>query len=132
MTNILPVVSAAARFDIAQEWLSRNAPFILDTFWGRVKRSERLDTALLNATHNDTAADWRTLHEALLSVAGEFLADKAMDSMEDEVQHVIMHMEVAQASMLEPHEEAAVWDYWERVDRQLAEQQRIDMYMNEY
>lgn len=130
--TIIPSVSAATRFEIAQEWLSRNAPFILDTFWNRVKGSERLDVALLRATHDETSADWGTLHEALLSVAGEFLADKAMASMEDENNHVVMHMEVAQASMLEPHEEAAVWAYWERIDQQLEEQARIDMYMNEY
>ena len=132
MANIIPSVSAATRFDIAREWLDRNAPFVVQTFWGRVKGSERLDVALLNATHDDTSADWKVLHEELLTVASEYLSDKALHNMGDEVQHVILSMEVSQASMLEPHEEAAVWEYWDRIDRQLAEQQRIDMYMNEY
>ena len=132
MTNILPVVSTATRFNIALEWLDSNAPFVVQTFWNFVKRSSRLDTALLNATHDETSADWKVLQEALLAVADECLSDKAMANMEDEVQHVILSMEVSQASMLEPHEEAAVWAYWERIDQQAAEQERYDMYMNEY
>ena len=133
MTNIIPTVSAATRFDIAREWLASNAPFVVNSFWDRVKRSERLDTAHFNATYGtDVDSNWKTLHEALLIVAGDFLSEKAMANMEDENQHVILHMEVSQASMLEPHEEAAVWEHWDRIDRQEAEQDRYDMYANEY
>lgn len=42
-----------------------------------------------------------------------------------------MHVEVSRASLLEPEEENAVWAVWDSIDAQSAQNELMEMYLNE-
>lgn len=134
MTN-LPFVSNASIFNIMTDWLATYAPFVGDRFWHKVKRNADLDAVHFTSVHGDDDQQheaFRTLIVELWDVVAGCLAPNMVEELEYHTKNAITHMEVAQASNMEPWEEAEVWEQWERLDALEAEQERYDMYMNEY
>lgn len=61
-----------------------------------------------------------------------FAGSDVARSVDERMQHMITYSEVMQASQMEPHKEAAIWEMWDRSDAQSAEQERIERWRNEY
>lgn len=131
----MPFVSNASIFSIMTEWLADNAPFVTTRFYSAVKGSVRLDQALFDSIRGDDD-EQHDAHRALIvelwNVVAGCLSPAMVEELEYHTKNAITHMEVAQASNMEPWEEEEVWAQWERLDAQQAEQDRFDMYYNEY
>lgn len=131
----LPFVTNTSIFAIMTGWLSVHAPFVNDRFWGRVKNNAELDSILFASTHGDDD-EQHDAHRALIvelwDVVAGCLSSAMVEELDCHTRTAITHMEVAQASNLEPWEEQEVWAHWERIDAQQAEQDRLNMYYNEY
>ena len=131
----LPSVSSSDRMDRLSAAINQRAPFVVDRFWAMARKSSELDMALFTSCHGEEdereKAD-AVLYSALADYASTMLPADEMANIIYEVTQYVTHCEVAQASMLEPDEEAAVWDAWERMDAADEEQARYDAWRNEY
>ena len=131
----LPFVSSSDRMDRLSAAINQRAPFVVDRFWAMVKKSAALDASFFASCHGEEdekeSAD-AVLYSALADYASTMLPADEMADIIYEVAQYVTHCEVAQASMLEPDQEAAVWDAWERMDAADEEQARYDAWRNEY
>ena len=131
----LPFVSSSDRLDRMSYAIKERAPYIIDRFWAMVKKSAALDMVLFTSSHGEEdereKAD-ATLYAALADYASTMLPADEMADIKYEVAQYVIHCEVAQASMLEPEEEAAVWDAWDIIDQAAETQAHYDMWWNEY
>ena len=131
----LPFVSASDRMDRLSTAIKQRAPFIVDRFWGMVKKSSELDNALFTSTNGEERqreeAD-AVLYKAMLALAYDMLPADVMNDIICEVAHYVTYCEVAQAAMLEPDEEAAVWEAWDVIDQAAEADARYEMWRNEY
>lgn len=130
--SLMPNVPASALMNDLLDRLKIQYPVIQSRFWKVVKRSDYLDNAHFLASEGDCEASYKDLLDALIGVIKDSLSENAFKEMMYENQMFKVHCEVAQASILEPHEEALVWDAWERQDEQANIQAEYDMYYNEY
>ena len=131
----LPFVSSADRFDRLGCAIKERAPYIIDRFWAMVKKSAALDSAHFTSCHGEEDEREKAdamLYSALVDYASTMLPDDEMADIAYEVAQYVTHCEVAQASMLEPDEEASVWEAWDIIDQAAEEQARYDMWRNEY
>lgn len=132
MSTPLVYVTFASRLSNLLELVKAEAAFVHSDFWTQVKRTPSLDAA----HHRANFDECDNSSAILLAHLVECIKDSVSKDMADELLYRTdmykMHCEVAQASMLEPHEEAAVWEAWEAQDRQNAEDERMAMYQNEY
>lgn len=132
----MPHVPKSDRFTHVMGHLKADFPHIHDDVWNSIKRSDSLDPVHYDAVFNDDEEAYGkllgVLPDLVLNVAGSTLGGCIVVMLHDWEQNFVTHCEVAQASQLEPHEEAAVWDMWERIDAQQSHQERIDLYRNEY
>lgn len=131
----MPFVSAADRMDRLSVAIKQRAPFIVDRFWSMAKKSIELDKALFVSTngeeHQREEADVM-LYNAMLALAYDMLPADVMADITYEVAQYVTYCEVAQASMMEPDEEAAVWAVWEAIDQAAEADARYEMWRNEY
>lgn len=131
----LPFVSASDRLDRLSIAIKQRAPFIVERFWAMVKKNVALDSAFFASCHgeeNEREAADAALYSALVDYASTMLPADVMSDIEYEVAQYVTHCEVAQASMLEPDEEAAVWAAWDIIDQAAETQAHYDMWRNEY
>lgn len=132
MNTPLVYVTFASRLTNLLELVKAEAAFVHSDFWTQVKRTPSLDMAHHKSIYDECEASSRLLLAHLTECISESLSASKADELPHRNYMYKTHCEVAQASMLEPHEEAAVWDAWEAQDRQSAEDERIAMYRNEY
>ena len=131
----LPFVSSSDRFDRLSCAIKERAPYIIDRFWAMVKKNAALDVALFTSTHGEEDEREKAdamLYSALADYASTMLPADEMADIAYEVAQYVTHCEVAQASMLEPDEEAAVWEAWDIIDQAAETQAHYDMWRNEY
>lgn len=131
----LPFVSSSVRMNSLSYAIKIRAPYIVERFWAMVKKSSELDNALHTSTNGEDIqreeAD-AVLYKAMLALAYDMLPADVMADVTYEVAQYVTHCEVAQASMLEPDEEAAIWDAWDHMDAAAEEQVSYDAWRNEY
>jgi hypothetical protein len=108
------------------------APFIITKFWSDVKQSRALEVAHFNAVNNDCEDSYKQLADKLTEVLNSQLPADIAEVILYNNKIYQTHCEVAQASMLEPHEEEEVWAVWDEWDGQAAYDERFEMYYNEY
>ena len=133
--SILPFVSSSDRLDSLKYAIKKRAPYIVDRFWAMVKKNAALDATFFASCHGEEgereSAD-AVLYSALADYASTMLPADEMADILYEVAQYVTHCEVAQASMLEPDEEAAVWEAWDIIDQAAETQAHYDMWRNEY
>lgn len=131
----MPFVSTSDRMDRLSIAIKQRAPFIVDRFWAMVKKNSGLDNALFTSTNGEERqreeAD-AVLYNAMLALAYGMLPADVMADIVCEVEQYVMYCEVAQAAMLEPDEEVAVWEAWDIIDQAAEADARYDMWRNEY
>jgi len=132
MSAPLVYVTFASRLSNLLELVKAEAAFIHSDFWSQVKRTPSLDMAHHKSIYDECEESSSLLLAHLTECIRESLSETKADELLHRNYMYKIHCEVSQASMLEPHEEAAMWDIWEAQDRQSAEDERIAMYRNEY
>ena len=131
----LPFVSSSDRMDRLSTAIKQRAPYIVERFWAMVKKSAALDMAHFTSCHgeeNEREPADAVLYSALVDYASTMLPADEMADIAYELAQYVTHCEVAQASMMEPEEEAAVWDAWDIIDHAAETQAHYDMWRNEY
>ena len=88
-----------------------------------------------NTREDDSIGDhpvYAKLYLLFVEYVGSKLPSDFFDEIMSRVNSAIAYLEVMQASMMEPNEEAEVWDAWDRQDAQQAFDDKLAMYWNEY
>lgn len=127
---IFPQVTACQKFQIYMEQAQVLSEAFVDRFYVHIKRSH--DGLWFEYTHLHTESSAKRLLELAKEKADDFFSAGLLKELECAVSHSITHIEVVQASMLEPHEEAAVWARWERIDAAADRDAQYAAYRNEY
>ena len=140
MTTTMPRVTYATRYDHMIMLVKDAAAFVADG-WFVVLKSKYNDlwhdccySADVNDEGDESGDDlcWSILYSKLQEYIEARLPSDIIEEINSRVQTMVTHMEVAQASMMDPSDEAAVWDAWDREDAQNAFDEKLAMYMNEY
>lgn len=136
MANLVHV-SNASKFNDLLGLVKHHASFVNTKFWALVKADEDLNNKLLCLSGEievtaKTECYAASLHNVLLDCCNAYLSADFVAELININRTNVLHMEVAQASMLEPHEEAAQWALWERLDAQSEQDQKMEMHRNEY
>ncbi len=135
----LPRVTYQARYEHMLALVNQSAQFVANGWFAMVKRQYDelwFEVCNLDNTGEDDSigdhASYATLYELFVSYVQSKLPADFFDEITARTNSAITYMEVMQASMMEPHEEAAVWDAWDRQDAQQAFDDKLAMYRNEY
>ena len=131
----LHFVSSSDRIDRLSYAIKERAPYVVNRFWAMVKKSAALNAALFTSTHDEEQQREKAdavLYSALMEYASAMLPADVMADITYEVAQYVTHCEVAQAAMLEPDEEAAVWEAWDIIDQAAEAQAQYDAWRNEY
>ena len=136
MANLVHV-SNVSKFNDLLALVKHHASFVHARFWAKVKADRELDFVHFCYVNDDedskeSEAASRKLHTALIECCTQYLSPEMVEELQQINRTNILHWEVAQASMLEPHEEAAQWALWEKLDAQHEQDCIMDMYRNEY
>ena len=131
MQNLVSV-SESDRFDLLRQHAKNNVPALVERFWSEVRNNESWDLIFFTAVNEDGEECWKLLRGKLEDMLEGYLSPDALKDLLYDYNHAVTAYEVAQASLLEPHEEQEQWAIWERLDAAQDEQDRIDMYRNEY
>lgn len=131
MQNLVSV-SESARFDLLRQHAKNNVPALVERFWSEVRNNKSWDLILFTAINEEGEECWKLLRGKLKDMLEGYLSPDALNDLLYDYNHAVAACEVAQASLLEPHEEEQQWDIWERQDSAQDVQDRIDMYRNEY
>ena len=81
---------------------------------------------------DDSSGDhpcYAVLYELFIDYARSKLPSDFFDEITARTNSAITYLEVLQASMMEPDEEAEVWDAWDRQDAQQAFDDKIAIYL---
>ena len=135
-SSLVQITSAAKFADLAS-LVKHHASFVHGKFWSMVKADQHLDGVHFSYANSDEAsveseASARELHEALIACCYQYLSVDMTQEILQTNRDNVLHWEVAQASVLEPHEEAAQWALWEKLDAQHEQDCMMQMYQNEY
>lgn len=135
----LPRVTYQARYEYMMEQVKYSAQFVTDGWFAMVKRQHDelwFEVCNLDVTGEDDSSGDHPAYAELYSLFVEYVQSKLPSDFFDEIiartNSAITHLEVLQASMMEPDDEAAVWDAWDRQDAQQAYDDKFAMYRNEY
>lgn len=136
MANLVHV-SSGAKFDDFVDLVKHHASFVADKFWAKVKADQDLDALHFSYVYEnkdsaESEAAARDLHGVLINCCNQYLSVQMVEELQQINRTNVLHWEIAQASMLEPHEEAAQWALWEKLDAQHEQDCIVDMYRNEY
>ena len=131
MQNLVSV-SESARFDLLRQHAKNNVPALVERFWSDVRKNESWDLILFTAIKEDGEECWSLLRGKLEDMLEGYLSPNAFSDLLYDYNHAVTACEVAQASLLEPHEEQEQWAIWEQQDAVQDAQDKIDMYRNEY
>ena len=135
----LPRVTYQARYEYMLEQVRYSAQFVTDGWFSMVKRQHDalwFEVCNLDSTgEDDSSGDaqcYAALYELFVSYAQSKLPADFFEEITARTNSAITHLEVLQASMMEPDDEAAIWDAWDRQDAQQAFDDRFAMFWNEY
>lgn len=128
----MPSVSNSERFTILSDIIREEAMFVISGFFNLVKRTPALDNVWHDANFDSCERSYGILLAKFEDYAKSVLPGDMWSDATDRLRAAVLHIEVAQASDMEPHEEAAVWDAWDRQDAQTAFDEKLAMYLNEY
>ena len=131
MQNLVSV-SESDRFDLLRQHAKNNVPALVESFWSEVRNNKSWDLILFTAINEEGEECWKLLRGKIEEKLESYLSPDALKDLLYDYNHAVMACEVAQASLLEPHEEQEQWAIWERLDAAQDEQDRIDLYRNEY
>ena len=135
----LPRVTYQARYEYMVEQVKYSAQFVTDGWFATVKRQHDdlwFEVCNLDSTGEDDSIGDHPAYAELYTLFVEYVGSKLpadfFEEITSRVNSAITYLEVMQASMMEPDEEAAVWDAWDRQDAQQAADDRFTMFWNEY
>ena len=135
----LPRVTYQARYEYMVEQVKYSAQFVTDGWFAMVKRQHDdlwFEVCNLDSTGEDDSIGDHPAYAELYTLFVEYVGSKLpadfFEEITTRVNSAITYLEVMQASMMEPDEEAEVWDAWDRQDAQQAVDDRFTMYWNEY
>ena len=132
MTNI--TVTNVEKFNNLKALIAHNFPRLHDAFCQRLQHDLR-DQWFLFCHYSEQSQGERAA-VALLSELRSVMADRLHDDDVKDLEHTlamyITHCEIAQLDDLEPWEQEEQWAAWEREDAASAEDERINMWRNEY
>ena len=135
----LPRVTYQARYEYMLEQVRYSAQFVTDGWFSMVKRQHDalwFEVCNLDSTGEDDSIGDHPAYAEIYTLFVEYVQSKLPADFFEEISartnSAITCLEVLQASMMEPHDEAAVWDAWDRQDAQQAFDDKLAMYMNEY
>ena len=135
----LPRVTYRTRYEYMIEQVKYSAQFVTDGWFAMVKRQHDelwFEVCNLDNTGEDDSIGDHPAYAELYALFVEYVQSKLPSDFFNEimsrVNSAITYLEVLQASMMEPHDEAAVWDAWDRQDAQQAADDKFAMYWNEY
>ena len=111
-------------------YVSAMFPSVSARFWNGVKRDNDLNLLFTAYAYNDCDSAARALRDELLRVCEDCLSQMMLDDIIENLRMNIINIEVAAAGMLEPDEEQAQWDAWERHDLQDDLDAQMDFYKN--
>ena len=131
MQNLVSV-SESDRFDLLRQHAKNRVPALVESFWSDVRNNESWDLILFTAINEDGEECWSLLRGKLEEKLASYLSPDALKDLLYDYNHAVTACEVAQASLLEPHEEQEQWEIWERLDAAQDAQDEIDRYRNEY
>lgn len=129
----MPHVTHHDQFSAFMSYVKDEAPRAHEKLWNVIKRE--MELSHFNHCFGDEATREQAAGYLLEYVEAKleyYAGEEVALSVADRMRCMIAHQEVLQASDMEPHGEAAVWDMWDRMDAQSAFQDKIDMYRNEY
>ena len=132
----LPRVTYQARYEHMLALVQESAQFVATGWFTMVKRQNEelwFDVCNLDVTgEDDSSGDdpcYAALYELFVSYVQSKLPAEFFDEIVARTNSAITYLEVMQASMMEPHDEAAVWDAWDRQDAQQAFDDNLAMYL---
>ena len=132
----LPRVTYQARYEHMLALVQQSAQFVVTGWFAMVKRQHEelwFEVCNLDVTGEDDSSGDHPAYAELYSLFVEYVQSKLPSDFFDEimsrVNSAITYLEVLQASMMEPDEEAAVWDAWDRQDAQQAFDDNLAMYL---
>lgn len=132
----LPRVTYQARYEHMLALVQESAKFVVDGWFVMVKRQHEdlwFDICNLDVTGEDDssgdASCYAELYELFVSYVQSKLPVEFFDEIVARTNSAITYLEVLQASMMEPDDEAAVWDAWDRQDAQQAFDDKLAMYL---
>ena len=131
MQNLVSV-SESARFDLLRQHAKNNVPALVERFWSEVRNNKSWDLILFTAINEEGEECWKLLRGKLEDMLQGYLSPDALKDLLYDYNHAVTACEVAQASLLEPHEEEQQWAIWEQQDAVQDAQDKIDLYWNEY
>ena len=132
----LPRVTYQSRYEHMLDLVKDSAKFVADGWFSMVKRQHEdlwFEVCNLDVTgEDDSSGDdpcYAALYELFVSYVQSKLPADFFDEIVARTNSAITYLEVLQASMMEPHDEAAVWDAWDREDEQSAFDEKMAMYL---
>ena len=132
----LPRVTYQARYEHMLALVQQSAKFVATGWFAMVKRQHEelwFDVCNLDVTGEDDSSGDHQSYAKLYELFIEYVQSKLPADFFEEItartNSAITYLEVLQASMMEPHDEAAVWDAWDRQDEQSAFDEKIAMYL---
>lgn len=129
----LPQVTYVEQFESFMSLVREESSRLHTRIWKSI-RSE-MDLVHFDNCHgcdSEREAASRALLEFSEGKLTDFAGEEVAASIAERVKAMKLYSEVSEASQMDPFEESALWDVWERSDAQAAEQERIDMFRNEY
>ena len=129
----MPHVTYQDQFNAFMDYVKYESQSAHIRIWAYIKRE--MDQVHFDYCFGDDSSRESSARSLLEFAEGKLrylMGDVIADDIECRMRHMVTHCEVAQAGCMEPHEEAMVWDLWERADEQSAFQDKINMYRNEY
>lgn len=131
----LPFVSYSDRFDCLSCILKDEFPFAINGFFDKVKREEYLDSLWWQATNGadeNREGAYVELYGALTGYISNLVSDSVYTDIMARLNTFIVHAELAMLDDMPLDHQQAVWDAWDRMESQQAEDDRIAQWRNEY
>ena len=132
----LPRVTYQSRYEHMLDLVKDSAQFVVTGWFAMVKRQHEdlwFEVCNLDVTGDDDSSGddpcYAALYELFVSYVQSKLPAEFFDEIVARTNSAITYLEVLQASMMEPHDEAAVWDAWDRQDEQSAFDEKMAMYL---
>lgn len=137
----LPRVTFQTRYEHMIGLVNSSAKFVTDGWYTVLKtKHDALWFEVCNLDRDldpedDSIGDhpaYAKLYELFVDYAQSKLPADFFADIQARTQSAVTYLEVLQASMMDPSDEAAVWDAWDRQDAQSAFDEKYAMFMNEY
>ncbi len=129
------LVSFSDKYEALSQYLRDSFGLVYDSFCERLKNEQDLDDTLYKSIYGnekEKETSSRMLYGALLEHCKEYLSPKVIDNINENMRQSELHMQEARISQMEPHEQEQAYRFLDKLDRQQDQQDKIDIYRNEY